>query len=378
MVIHRHLFIGLMPALAVTVASAITGIGGCAIRSAQADDAAPAGHQPNTDQTAFVVKEKISELEWTNKAKVVHHAKAPGTGTGNEDDQFAAVLFGRYTRKGWTLSVDNQILSLDESGNFTYETPVSRQDMSIQLMAIGPFGEVERQSVTFQFSKWKNQRDDGTGAFAKRLFITPGFSLTSLTHKETNVSDYSTTALTAKVSANYLLFPPRWDLGVTAYLTALQLKKPSQVTLTDSGVSTADVSVHYLGLNLRLGYIFPQLKDPWRLALYSGFYYTTMLVNPKLFGFQNLSGPQLYPSLRRTLKKGDAVVGYVKYSPVSNNFALLNFSNREIAAGAAYIFPRNAQGRGFSTSADYSNIQFGINGISVSTTTLSLGVGYGF
>jgi hypothetical protein len=344
--------------------------------TARADDAAPAGVSVAPAQLKVSVKEKISRLEWTSKPRVIIPKNS-----NSKTPQYAAILAGRYLRPMWTLSVNNQIIHPDAKGKFVYQTPATDEDLTIPIIAIGPLGEIEKDKITIYFSKWKAQRASQPPPTKKRFFLTPGLSVTQITHLESNVSQYSSLALTGKISANYLIFPPRWDLGITTFATLMQFTKPSGVYFSDRD-ETVDVGIRYFGLNVRLGYVFPSVPEPWKLALYGGYYYTTMIVTPKVMGFENLGGPQLYPSIRRSFKKGNAVAAYAKYSPVSSNFALLNFSNREIAAGGAYIHPRK-NGHSISISVDYSNIHFFLvdaddNPVTVNTTTLSLGVGYGF
>jgi hypothetical protein len=115
-----------------------------------------------------------------------------------------------------------------------------------------------------------------------------------------------------------------------------------------------------------------------------GGYYTTMMVSPNTFGFQNLSGPQVFPVLRRSLSGNDSISTYVKYSPVSaGGFSITNLSSREAAFGVTYNKSlKNHHSMPFSI--DYSNLKSSIESsdgsalVPVSVSSLTFGVGYNF
>ncbi len=300
--------------------------------------------------------EKITELKWEgDEAKV--RIEAHG-----EEQRFYVTLAGHYEREEWTLLGNNQRI---KQGNFTLETPISKKALAVEFVAIGPMGEIEKEMVPLLFSDWEEKKVEAQKAPPKRLFFSPGLGVTSLKHKETGTSDYKTIALTAKASVNYLLFPPRWDFGGVIFMTVFQINR------------SEPVDVRYLGINARLGYLLPNVKEPWRAGIYGGMYYTTMFVSPSLFGFKNMAGPQRFPAVRRALKDGSALSGYLKISPVTNNFSLLTLSNREMAAGAAYTYPM-PKGHTLSGSFDIAQISMVLKGITVSTTSITLGAGYGF
>jgi hypothetical protein len=155
------------------------------------------------------------------------------------------------------------------------------------------------------------------------------------------------------------LFPPKWDLGFSGFMNLATLSK-----------SGAD-EVKFLGLNLRLGYIFPQVRAPWRLSLYGGWYYTSASSSSDTFGYRNVSGPQLYPSLRRTLANGHAVSTYLKFSPIFNSLGLLGLSNSEIATGIGYLIP--SESHTYSINLDFARLHLTNEEIETNSTSVSLG-----
>ncbi|MBC7691550.1 MAG: hypothetical protein H7222_07250 [Methylotenera sp.] len=334
-------------------------LGLCWINASQADDAVRVGPQ---------ILEKIDSLELSQDFELIK---------GGPDATFA--IQGTYERPNWHLIVDNHTIELDRKNHFTHEFQArGTADLAVQFLAIGPKGEIERQLIVIPARLWTPKEETHDASSDKRTFISPSVLLTRFRHSETNVSVYESTAVTLKASFNHTLVPERWDLGVTSFFTAFQLSKPSEVQLLKSRTVLTDVSVRYFGLNIRAGYVLPKLVESCRFVIYGGGYYTTMIVSQNQFGFTNLSGPQIYPSLRKSFQKGDTLGAYLKYSPVSNRFVVLNFSNREIAAGLAYTFrDRILNGMPLSASFDYSNIAFGLRGIQVHTTTLSVGASLG-
>ncbi len=200
---------------------------------------------------------------------------------------------------------------------------------------------------------------------SKRILSSIGLGLTSISYNEEGVAPYSSLALTAKGSVRYVLVPSKWDLGLSGYLTAIQLSK------------TPDVGVRFFGLNARAAYVLTPDTTPWRVSIAGGLYYLTMMVEGNAFGFKNLGGPQIYPEARWTFENGNALSLYAKYSPVANNFSLTSLSNREIATGIAFIHPLE-NGHSVSATFDYSNVELDINDVTISSHTLTFGIGYGF
>ena len=330
--------------------------------TAHAEDSISQAEIVNSPESAQK-SEKIQGLIWKDLKQNVR------TEASGEDVKTIVILEGTFNRDEWTLIGSNRTVTRAADGTFSFEVPISRDAMTIDFMAVGPLGEIEKEKVVLLYTDWEAHKSIAAAAPPKRLFISPGLGLTSLTHQESGVASYSSLNLTAKLAVNYLLFPPKWDLGFSTYVTAFQLSK------------NQDIGAYYIGVNARIGYIVQQIQEPWKFSIYTGWYYLTMIVSGNAFGFKNLQGPQLYPSLRRTFKKGRAVAAYLKFSPITDNFSLLQLSNRELALGAAYIYPL-PKGHTVSVSADYSSIALSLVShtipIAISTNTFTVGAGYGF
>jgi len=305
------------------------------------------------------VSGKINDLTLHDELSVV---RVQSSGLGY---QSSIVFAGNYKRSGWTLKIEDQEITLKEGGAFYQEVILGAGKNSFHFTAEGPDSGKESMDVTLSvdamassaIAPLKQEKE-------KRLFLIPGLGVSSIQTVQTGKPDYSTLAVTAKISANYRIVPRKWDIGLSAFGTAFQISKSS------------DVSARYLGVNTRLGYLFPALTTDLFLSLYAGYYFTTTFVTNDFFGYKNLGGPQIYPAIRKVLSNGHVVSGYFKFSPVSSSFSLLTLSNREIAGGVAYsvILPNQ---HSLAGTFDYSNIRLDLNRFTVSTTSLTLGLQYG-
>jgi hypothetical protein len=274
--------------------------------------------------------------------------------------------------RGIFLQGDSNLICQDQriqvsrgTGEFQLAIPIQFPHQKIELIAISPRGVVEKESLIVEASSWAAIQGQTELMHKERRFkFTPSLGVTSFSYTDPRVDDYSATALTIKASGSYIFLPPRWDFSFSSYVTAYLLSH-----------SEPDLA-HFFGLNFRVGYLLPWLSEPWRLVISGGVYYTTMFVSTDRFGFENLAGPQLYPTLRRTLSRGDQISVYAKYSPVSSGSEGFSFSSREVAFGAGYVFPRFRNGHTISASFDYADIQASSLDISFHSSSFTLGVGY--
>ena len=92
-----------------------------------------------------------------------------------------------------------------------------------------------------------------------------------------------------------------------------------------------------MGLNARIGYAVPFVREPFRLNLMGGIYYTTMFTQLANFGFQNLMGPQVFPIFRVSTGPNSAVSVYLKYSPFGSGFNP-SLASHELAGGLSYAY----------------------------------------
>jgi hypothetical protein len=289
-------------------------------------------------------------------------------------------LLGQMVRENsskWHVIWNEKSFDVRADGKFQMDISYNAGLQTLELALVGPKGEVEYHFYRLELqlpAVPKKERAETLGPdlsdfefnkkLNRRFFISPGLGVSSLSYSQTSVDPYNSIVMTAKVSSNYLLFPPKWDLGFTGFFNFVSLSKSSPV------------DVRFLGLNLRLGYIFPEIKAPWRLSLYGGWYYSTMFASDSSFGYKNISGPQLFPSLRRNLNNGHAISTYFKFSPISNNLGFFSLSNNEIATGLSYLIP--TEKHAYSISLDYARVQFFDGEVEIGSNSVSLGGSFTF
>jgi hypothetical protein len=294
-------------------------------------------------------------------------------GSSLESTAYIEGKLKRANAKDWRILWQDREFEVRPSGAFSLEIPYNTDLGALELMAVGASGEVEyffyKLSASIPVPKPVEKSSDkssekspgrsGLKKKNKRFYISPGLGVTMISYTQTGFDPYSATVLTAKVSANYLLFPPNWDLGGTAFATAL--------TLSHSG----PVPVRFIGVNLRMGYVFPKIQEPWRIALYGGWYYSTMLASDETFGYLNVSGPQLFPTMRRTLGNGHVITGYLKFSPISQALSLMSFSNNEVALGLGYVIPTAKHN--YSINVDYARLTYSDGSTTLTSSNITLG-----
>lgn len=302
---------------------------------------------------------KIEGLSW-ELSKVPAQPKTKG-----EDTWIQARVPGIFQNPGWTLINGSEPIKLDTQGKFEIVSEIRGGASTLRLFAVGPTGEMESLEVGLLVREFAKVQATAQAAPPKRLYLSPSLTVTPLYMTDSRIGSLSQTGINLRVNANYLLVPPMWDIGASAYITAFVPIK-----------STA-YSARFFGANLRAGYVLPYFKDPWRVGIQVGWYYTTMLPIGDGFGFRNLMGPQLYPTFRRQFKNGMTLMSYFKFSPITNGLQFLTLGNRELAAGASMIFPLS-NGHSVSAALDYSNLSLSLSGTTILVSALSIGVGYVF
>ncbi|MCM2324696.1 MAG: hypothetical protein NDJ90_15665 [Oligoflexia bacterium] len=299
------------------------------------------------------------KTKWGQEARIeleVHRVGKVITGKG--------AIHGFYGRKAWKVLVNHREVVRAANGEFVLKIDVLGPKSFIILTAIGPKGELEEQRFIISFPGFHAWVTEQQKFFNKRYFFSGTLGGSFLWYEEVLTEPLHQFALTAKLSYQYLLLPPRLDFGFTGYITAVPLT-----------TSLAETSARFLGLNLRLGYVMPGIPDPWRVSIMTGMYYTTMLVPNDDFGFSHLMGPQLFPVIRRMLPNGDAISGYFKFSPVGVGVALESLNNREMAVGLSFT-QRISTWRSISYAIDIADLQLQIDGVDIRSRSASFGVGF--
>jgi len=311
----------------------------------------------------------VEKVRWNDDK---NHVITRYFGTSSDSTLLLQGTIKKDNAAKWHLIWNEKSFDVKPDGQFSVDLPYSSQFKSLELVLVGPKGEVEYHFYQLKIELPSVPSEEGKDVLKpdsadlefnqklkRRFFVSPGLGISSISYTQTGVESYRSAVMTAKVASNYLLLPPKWDLGFSGFFNFVSLTKSSPV------------DIRFLGLNLRLGYIFPEIKSPWRLSLYGGWYYSTMFASDSSFGYKNISGPQLFPSLRRNLNNGHAIGTYLKFSPINNNFGFLSLANNEIATGISYLIPTGKNT--FSISLDYARISFSDEEVAISSRSISLG-----
>ena len=285
-------------------------------------------------------------------------------------------LMIRFSRKDWGLLYKKQWgtdFVKKEKDIYFFKVPLRAERTAIRLGAVSPRGEIETAIFHIDFDGWGKYQD--SLAPKKRLvkkskpyYFSGSLGLTKVDYKEEGVPDFNMNAVTAKVFGRYPL-SKNWDLAMNVFLTAFPISD-----------NRSDLSVRFLGINGRIGYALPWLKEPWGLSILGGWYYTTMIVTNNALGFKNLAGPQIYPLLRRRLSGGKSVFAYMKFAPIIA--VSYSFDNRELAFGGGYGW-KTKSGRPLSLNLDYADFKFTARDttneidVPIKTSSISLSFAYG-
>lgn len=316
-----------------------------------------------------VGSDRIEGLKWDDAAPTFRIEPA----TASQPSRVLVLVAGRYQREEWRLLAKNRVLS-QVAGGFRFWFSMNSPKIELEFLAIGPFGQVQRERVLFEVSGVEStgRRDrpvlEPSKAKvevlprSKRYVFSPGIGLSILGYRETGVPNVDQIGITGKASAVYIL-NSAWDVGLSGYLTLASI----------AGAGAAKETARFLGVNARAGYSLPFVKQPWKMAVLAGWFYTTMFVEVNQFGFSNMAGPQLFPTLRYTFPNGASGWLYGKYSPVSEGVAL-SFTNRELAFGGGYAF-KPESGPSLSLTLDIAELGLRVDGKVITSNSVSVGVG---
>lgn len=241
-----------------------------------------------------------------------------------------------------------------------FKIPLSGRVTKYKLYAVNARGQIRTEELNIVFDEYdnlKNQHKD-----KKRWSLSAGFGPTIIRYSQTKASSYSAISLTGKMSFRFGL-TQNVDLGLSTFANL--------VTVSEN---IEGAEARFVGINGRIGYAF---GFPLRLSINGGIYYLSMFTNTTQFGFDTVIGPQLYPFLSYSFAGGSMWWMYGKFSPVTNNFSILNLSNREVATGTGINIPLTKAVR-MNFSVNASNLQLEIQGVSINSTTLSVDAGIGF
>jgi hypothetical protein len=288
-----------------------------------------------------------------------------------EPTHLSVTLKGKYRTDEWALLIAKKVVKVGSDGQFVIKIPLLKENETVHVFAVAPSGEIEREQLSLQTSHWNDlfaseqPKPAAIESVAKRYHLNAGLGASTLSYQDPRISHYSSTALTAKAGGEYILVPHRWNLSLSAYGTVANLTK------------TENTNVRFFGVNLCVGSELYEFSNQWTLSLNYGGYYLTMFVSPERFGYANIGGLQLMPSLKARFNERSEGLAYVKFAPVSEKFHLSNIgSNHEIAFGLAYDRIMSS-GITIGPTLDVAFQTLKINSVPFNSSSATLGIAFG-
>jgi len=265
------------------------------------------------------------------------------------------------------LWANKKQVKLPGDGKFEFEVPLATeaagQPTPVSLTLLDPTGK--GRAVNLALHGWTPATTIKADLRAQGPWnFQLGTGLTLVSYTETAVPNYSGMLLTVKGSVGYAFPKSDWDLGVTGYGTVLPLSE-----------TPAGTGVKFVGANVRVGKALYR-NQSLRIGLHGGAYWTTMFVSSQTLGFQNLMGPQIFPTVSMALPEQRAVRGYIKFAAIGQGLSLQSVSNQELALGAAYDW--RLWGQRSSVSLDLSKLHFTVGVSEITSVTSSLGLSVSF
>ncbi len=272
--------------------------------------------------------EDISNLKWATTSTPVEILR------NKFGKPFAQVKFKAiYSRPGWSLIVNNRILKKYENDAESFELSLilTGEETEVELTAVGPYGDVQKDTIAIEWDGFYVLLPNDPEFHASEIEKSDrpwraqlGMGVTQLNYLQTQAPRVSETALTLK-GGLFRGLKNNWDVSGSGYWNAALLStKPDPY------------SIGLYGLNGRVGYRFKQVRYPWALKVMFGWYYMTMAQATGGIGFSGVNGPQLFPMLNYAFKSKASLSTYIKFSPVSDRFDILQIGSYEFASGISY------------------------------------------
>ena len=279
-------------------------------------------------------------------------------------------ITGNFVRTGWhLLNSKKQAIKLDSKGDFGIWIPLHSETTRLDLLSAASVIDLEKESEIISFPTYNSYLADLPQGGGKRKYsVTAGIGPTLITYQQTGLTKFNETAITGKIAYAYRFDGNRWDFAANFFGNLVAIQS-----------SLSGSSITFYGFNGRLAYIVPGIAEPFRLSLSAGLYYLLAKSSgPVAFGFNNLAGPQFFPTLSYMYDKDNRILGYLKFSPVSDNLSLLKLTNRELAGGVGWSHAIS-NGHSIAGTLDLSSLHFDAgDGNTLDSTSVSLGASYSY
>jgi len=287
--------------------------------------------------------------------------------TQNEVTYFVT-LKGTYLGHDSSLLYLNQRVPTNSQGIFAIKVPVVGEKQEFSVLEVDSLGDVKAQQSELLFPEWKALMEPAPHTLPKKNYsLSPGIGFTTISYQQSGWPGLVEFVLTGKLSADYSL-GDHWDIGANLFGTVLPLF-----------ANPAGNTIQFFGGNLKTGYkVSLSSQNAWVLKILAGYYFSTTVASTSGIGYQNVQGPELYPSLTYHFSNGKAAWLYFKFSPVMNSISFLDLSSFETAVGGGFLFLPMGKGRGLGATLDVASLKLLFTGRSIVSTSYTLGINFRF
>jgi hypothetical protein len=295
-----------------------------ALRAAFADEG---GTDPaRTREFDFQIRTegKIGDLVWYPNEVKIQERRING-----KTQAFFGLPGASQTLAGGNLvystGSSTQMARVDEtSGRFLLWIPSQEETVVLHFTAVDSYGKTRSEKTTLEIRSQETVR---------RFFADIGSSFSLLDYRENQAGTQVSVkelGLTVKGNIGYRL-NARWDLSANAFGTAIPLMLSSSPT----GMAPS----RWYGLNGRMGYALYRSGLHTNVSLAFGWYFWGMISSPsengRIYGVDQLSGPQMFLIYRSATRRQQAYFMYLKMAAIQSESGY-HASNREWAIGGGF------------------------------------------
>ena len=300
---------------------------------------------------SFIVAGQIGGLAWGAKKAVENPLLAAGQRV------IHLTLQGEFVRPNWRLVHETGTVPISTDGSFTIEHDLSVGQVSFEVLAVGPEGEVELQTVGFireatpEGVEPPSPEDQDDFPTHKRFSVTLAEENTALS--QASLRGFNLNNLFVGLDGAHAILGNAFEVGGAVQGSVANISNPLP------GIET-----HFLDANVYIGRKWRW--DRFELVPCVRGLYSTMFVTNDAFGYQNLSGEGLALIGRWYPSRSYAFSAWLGYSYLNSSLAI---GNRELGGRARFIYRW--------TKNDELGFEAGYDGLAFSTSGNSLNRGSG-
>lgn len=225
-----------------------------------------------------------------------------------------ASITGTYVQNqsGWSLSTVSEELATTKGGDkkdfsFTAHFPLGGPDTVIEFVAVGPSGDLRKQSITVHIDSWEALNESAKQSALSRSRFSAGLGVESISLKDSRIPDTSEIGLGLRAGWFRPFAETPWSIQADGSITAATFN------------SSTTFDYRLMTLSATGNYRLPFLSDPWGLLIGAGYFYETTFSSATKGGFKNLDGPVARLTGQREISDGRSASLAVSY--LNSNFS---------------------------------------------------------